>query len=86
MGVFGFSLMLRLGIILLGFLADMTCGKIHTQFFTKHYQSIESYIMNGYGKRSGYKCDVIYDNAQNMKGRVQFGMDLDKLKHFDSNI
>ena len=66
-------------------LADLTCGQEHNSFLSKHHQSIESYIMNGYGKRSTYQCDLLNDNPQeeSIKGKAHFVMDLDNMDKFD---
>ena len=73
--------MLSLGVFLL---ADFTYGQAH-MFLSNHHKSIESYIMNGYGNRSSYQCDVLYDNAREdiIEGRAQFVMGLNEIEHFD---
>ena len=77
-----FYFMLCLGVFLL---ADFTYGQEHIMFLSNHHKSIESYIMNGYGNRSSYQCDVLYDNAREdiIEGRAQFVMGLNEIEHFD---
>ena len=77
-----FYFMLFLGVFLS---ADLTCGQEHKLFLSKHGQSIESYIMKGYGNRSGYQCDVLYDNTQkdSIEGMARFVMDLNEIEHFN---
>ena len=72
-------------------LTDMTSAQKHMSFISKHQQSIDSYIMDGYGYRNGRKCDVLSDNPQeedSMEGRAQYVMNLNRIVHFDfsSNI
>ena len=81
----GLCFKLCIGAIILGDLADVICAQEDTLFLSKHRQSIESYILKGYGKRSDYHCDVLHASSikDGLDGRAQFIMGLNEVDRFD---
>ena len=80
-----FCFKLFIGGLILGDLVDVICAQENTRFLSRHINSIESYILKGYGKMSDYHCDVLHASSfrDGLEGRAHFVMGSNAFDHFD---